>query len=359
MEMLNFTVGPVMADPEVLKVGGENSPYFRNQEFSEVMFFNEKLMLKLMRAPVDSRCIFLTTSGTGAMESCVINILNNKDKVLVINGGSFGRRFVELCTLHHRCFTEISVDFGHQIKREQLCQYAGQDYTALLVNMGETSSGTLYDMKLISDFCKEQGILLIVDAISSFIADELDMLSLGAAAVITGSQKALAVHPGIAAIALAPSALKRVWQNPEECMYLSMKLALDNGNRGQTPFTPAITTLLEINNRLMIIDKEGGIKVAHDKIAAIGKAFRESIKNLPFTYVSESPSNAVTALHPQNVTARSIIETMKRDYHIWICPNGGELADHVFRVGHIGYITANDNAKLIAAFADMNKRGLL
>lgn len=357
--MLNFTVGPVMSDPKVLEIGGQSSPYFRNQEFSDIMLENENLMLEFMHAPQNSRCIFLTTSGTGAMESCVMNLLNDKDKVLVINGGSFGKRFVELCEMHKRNYIEIQVPFGHQIRRKQLYQYAGQDYTVLLVNMGETSSGTLYDMKLISDFCKEQHIVLIVDAISAFIADELDMEELNAAAVITGSQKALAVHPGISVVALAPTALERVEKNPEKCMYLSMKQALKNGERGQTPFTPAVTTLLEINARLKGIKKAGGINTEHLRIGQLASDFRNFIKNYPFELVSESPSNAVTSLRPLNVGARSIIENLKSKYNIWVCPNGGEYADTVFRVGHIGYITEENNKNLMDAFAHMYAQGLL
>src|SRR5574344_322120 len=206
----------------------------------------------------------------------------------------------------------IRVEFGHQIKSEQLQQFVGQGYTALLVNMGETSSGTVYDMNLISNFCKQNGIMLIVDAISAFIADEVDMTQFCAAAVITGSQKALAVHPGISVIVLAPEALKRVEENENACMYLSMKQALNNAERGQTPFTPAVTTLLEINKRLHIIKDEGGIEKSHDKIVALAREFRLAIKDMPFDFVSESPSNAVTALHPQKVTATFIIEMLKR-----------------------------------------------
>lgn len=348
-----------MIDPEILKIGGESSPYFRNQEFSDVMLENEKLMLEFMEAPKNSRCIFLTTSGTGAMESCVMNLLNDKDKVLVINGGSFGYRFVELCKLYHRNFTEIPCEFGHQIKKEQLYQHANKGYTALLVNMGETSSGIVYDMELISKFCREQGISLIIDAVSAFIADEIKMDKLGAIAVFTGSQKALACHPGIACIALAPAALKRVKANPDIAMYQSMKLALKNMDRGQTPFTPAITTLLEINLRLKKIKAEGGIDVEHVKIEKRANDFRAFIKNLPFELVAEIPSNAVTSLRPLNVGAKSIIETLKRDYKIWVCPNGGDIADKVFRVGHIGYIKNEDMKALMNAFDDMNERGLL
>lgn len=357
--MLNFTVGPVMTDPEILKIGGQPSPYFRNQEFSDVMLENEKLVLEFLNAPKDSRCIFMTTSGTGAMESCVINLIKDDDKVLIVNGGSFGRRFVELCGLHEKKYTEIKCEFGHTLNKKQLYQYVGKGYSVLLVNMGETSSGVLYDMKMISDFCKEQNIALIVDAVSSFMADKIDMIEFGAIAILTGSQKGLGLHPGAAFIALSPYALKRVEEVPEKCMYLSMRQALKNGERGQTPFTPALQVLLEMNFRLHQIKKGGGMAAENNKIANRAKTFRDFVKKLPFEFVADYPSNAVTSLHPQNVGAKSIIEEMKKKYNIWVCPNGGDLADHVFRVGHIGYITDVDMKTLMDAFEDMNKRGLL
>lgn len=254
--MLNFTVGPVMSDPDIIEVANHSTPYFRTPEFSEVMKENENLLLKFLNAPEDSRCIFLTASGTGSMESCVMNILNEDDRVIVINGGSFGYRFVELCHIHKRNYKEVKCEFGHQLKREQLDGL--ENYTALLINMHETSSGVLYDMEMVSEFCKENGILLIIDAISAFLSDELDMNELGAAAVITGSQKALACQPGVSLIALAPTALERIEKNREVCMYLSLKQALKNQERGQTPFTPAVTTLLQINKRLRKINLGGG-----------------------------------------------------------------------------------------------------
>ena len=347
--MLNFTVGPVMSDEEVLKVASESSPYFRTPEFSAVMKENEALMLRFLSAPKGSRCVFLTTSGTGAMESLVMNVLNDRDKVLVVNGGSFGHRFVELCQLHQREMTEIALEFGKALHREQLEAYAGQGYTALLINMHETSSGVLYDMPMIAEFCREQGILLLVDAISAFLADELDMEALGAAAVITGSQKALAVQPGISVVALTPEALRRVEENPEICMYLSLKDALKNAERGQTPFTPAVTTLLQIHTRLKQIEADGGVETERERIVQTAKQLRDGIADLPLTNISESPSNAVTALHPERASASDIVRILKDEYHIWVCPNGGAHADDVFRIGHIGHITKADNRRLIDA----------
>lgn len=345
-----------MSSPDIIEIANHSTPYFRTSEFSEIMKENERLFLEFLNAPEDSRAVFLTASGTGSMESAVMNVLNDEDKVIVINGGSFGQRFVELCELHQRNFTEVKCEFGHQLRREQLNGL--EDHTAFLINMHETSSGVLYDMKMVSHFCKENNILLIVDAISAFIADDLDMTNLSAAVVITGSQKALAVQPGISLIALAPAAIERVEKNKEVCMYLSLKQALKNGERGQTPFTPAVTTLLQINERLKKISW-GGVLEEQKNIASVAEDFRSSIKDLPLEFVSESPSNAVTCLRPIHGGAKEIVRILKDEYSIWACPNGGELADVVFRIGHIGYITKEDNHKLIDALHDMNQRGLL
>ena len=93
--MLNFTVGPVMSSDEVLKIGGEQTPYFRNDEFSQIMFENEKLMKEFVYAEDKSRVVFITGSGTAAMEATVMNVFNEDDRVLVVNGGGFGQKFVD------------------------------------------------------------------------------------------------------------------------------------------------------------------------------------------------------------------------------------------------------------------------
>lgn len=357
--MLNFTVGPVQLNQEVRDIGAENIPYFRTPEFSAVMLENEQLMLEFLNAPSGSRCVFLTSSGTGAMESCVMNILNGSDKIILINGGSFGRRFGDLCCLHERDFSEIKVDFGKQLRSEQLYEYSEKGYTALLVNMHETSSGVLYDMPMISQFCRENGILLIVDAISAFLADELDMSSLGATAVITGSQKALAVPPGVSVITLSPEALERVESNKEICMYLSLKEALKNGERGQTPFTPAVGILLQINKRLKQIEQAGGTRAEGKRIAALAADFRSRIRTLPLDIFSDSLSNAVTPLATRNCCAYDIFTMLKDRYQIWVCPNGGELRDKVFRVGHLGDLTVDDNVILADALYDLVRQKII
>lgn len=357
--MLNFTVGPVMSCEEVRTIGAEQVPYFRTPEFSKIMFENENLMKKFAKADENARVVFLTGSGTAAMEAAVINVFDTKDKVLIVNGGSFGQRFVKICQIHQIPYTEIKLEIGKKLTQEMLDQYDGKDYTGFLVNIHETSTGVHYDPVMISEFCKKNNMFLLVDAISSFLADEFDMEKLGVDLMLTGSQKALACPPGISVIVLSEHAVQRVYEKTPQCLYLDLKEALKNGERGQTPFTPAVGILRQIHVRLLEIEKAGGVEAETAKIASLAADFREKIKDMPFEIPSESMSNAVTPLHPLNVSAYKIFETLKDEYHIWVCPNGGDLAEKIFRVGHIGALTTDDNTSLVEALKDMQNRGLL
>lgn len=359
--MLNFTVGPVQSNEIVRKIGAEQVPYFRTLEFSNIMLENEKLMKKIADSEEDSRVVFITGSGTASMEASVMNTLTEKDKALIVNGGSFGHRFEELCMIHGVPYTTIKLKVGQNLTEEILKEYDNKGYTAFLINVHETSTGVLYDMKLVSDFCKRNKLFLITDCISSFLADEFSMKNIGADILITGSQKALACPPGISIIILSKRAIERINNNQVKSLYFDLKNALKNADRGQTPFTPAVGILLQINARLKEIDENGGVESEIKRISNLANDFRERIKEegFPFEFVSESMSNAVTSLYSTTVSANDIFITLKDEYGIWICPNGGELKDKIFRVGHIGDLTIEDNDKLIQALKDMRERKLV
>ena len=357
--MFNFTVGPVMSSEAVRAIGAEQVPYFRTAEFSEVMKENEALMKTFAKAPDASRVVFITGSGTASMEATVMNVFTPADKVLVVNGGSFGHRFVQLCQIHDIPHTELKLDMGHKLTARHLAPYEGQGYTGFLVNLDETSTGVLYDIQLISQFCQRNHLFLVVDSISSFLADPFDMQALGVDVMITGSQKALACPPGISIIVLAPRAVERVNGREVKSMYFNLKDALKNGERGQTPFTPAVGILRQINARLKEIEAAGGVESENRRMATLAADFRKKIEGMPFEIVSESLSNAVTPLHPLNASAYDIFLCLKDQYHIWVCPNGGDMAQKVFRVGHLGALTPDDNTTLVEALKDMQARHLL
>lgn len=357
--MINFTVGPVQSPSVVLEIGGQSCPYFRTPEFSEIMLENERLVKEFAEAPDGSRAVFMTGSGTASMEAVVMNVLSDCDRAIVVDGGSFGHRFCQLCDIHNIPYGSIKLQVGHQLRREDLEAVASQGtkHTALLVNIHETSTGVHYDLNLIAEYCKRKGLLLIVDAISSFLADEFNMSECGADVMIAGSQKALACPPGVSVIVMSPRALKRVESAKTTCLYLDLKDALKNQERGQTPFTPAVGILLQINARLREIAANGGVRSEIEKVHSLALDFRTRIAGLPLKIISESMSNAVTPLSPTNgMSAYDVFTELKDRHGIWVCPNGGELKEKVFRVGHIGTLSEIDNVKLIFALEEVLAR---
>lgn len=357
---LNFAVGPVMMNDEIRALGSEPVPYFRTPDFSALMLENEQLLKELMGAPQDARAVFLTGSGTAAMDAAVNNLFTKEDKLIIVSGGSFGHRFCEIAEAYRIPYHAIELEHGHALKAEHLSPLAGQGFTGFLINMCETSTGVLYNMELVGRFCKENGLILVVDAISAFLSDELNMAAIGADVVLTGSQKALAVPPGISMMALSARAVDRIYAGTPACYYLDLKAALRNQERGQTPFTPAVGILIQINERLRQI-KGVGIESERSRIRAVAEDFRRRIQNYPFTIASESLSNTVTPLSTVNpeVSAYEIFRILKDEYGIIVCPNGGDMAQRVFRVGHIGALTVADNDKLFTALDDLVARGMI
>lgn len=357
--MLNFTVGPVMLEQDILEIGSEQIPYFRTNDFSELMLENEMLLKKCAGASKQSRVIFLTGSGTSAMEAAVINLLDNNDKVLIVNGGNFGNRFKEICNIHKLAIEEICLNYGEPLTNEHLEPYENKGFTSFLINVHETSTGVLYDMNLVKDFCQRNNLLLIADAISTFLADNYNMEEYGVNATIFSSQKAIALPPGMSFVILDEKAQKRVTSNHIPSLYFDFNRYLIDGKRGQTPYTPAVGILIQLRKRLERINKTGVDNIVLN-VASIANDFRSKIKGLPLEITSCSLSNALTPLKPKGkMSAHEIFKFLERNYKIFVNPSGGSLREVLFRVGHIGAITEEDNTTLIKAFFDMNERGIL
>lgn len=353
----NFTMGPVMMADPIKDIGAWDVPYFRTREFSGLMAENERLLREMFFADGRTRVVSLTGSGTAGMEAAVMNTLGMDDKVLLVNGGGFGERFVQICRRHRIPYEELCKQQGSGITPSDLEKYEGKGFTAFIVNHHETTSGVLYDLELIGNYCKRNNCFLVVDAISSFLADDLRMEEWGINVVVTGSQKAFAVPPGLSLIALDRKAVERVKQKECCSFYFDFKAYLKDGERGQTPFTPAVGILMQLNRRLNTIAATG-IEKEKERVTELASHFREGIKNLPLTIASDSLSNAMTPLFVDTGTdAYEIFEILEDRYGIWVCPSGGELRKRMLRVGHIGDLTVEDNNVLIRALEDIFKKG--
>ena len=349
--MTLFTVGPVQMHASTLEIAGRQLPYFRDADFSKInqnIAWNIKCLLN---APESAGTVLLTASGTGAMEATVMNLFNASDKLLVINGGSFGNRFCEICDRHSIGYTSIPLEFGEVLTETHLSQYDGKGFSGLLVNIHETSTGQLYDIEMLADFCHRNHLLFVVDAISSFLADAFDFSEYNVDAVIISSQKALALSPGLSTVVLSERALRRVEKQEKRSIYFDFNLYLKDIVRGQTPFTPAVGILLEMDARIREIMKTG-VESIVEQTALRAFYFRERIKSFSIKVPVFPLSNALTPILFDG-NAKEIYQTLKEKYGLVLTPSGGSLADKMLRVGHLGALTHSDYDKLSEALTSV------
>ena len=304
---------------------------------------------KIIGNSVENSLIYLTASGTAAMEAVIENCCLESDKALVINGGTFGRRFCELLEYHSVNFSQIKLNWNEVLTREHLSKYDGQGYTMLLVNLHETSTGQLYDIKMLSDFCKRNNMQLIVDAISVILCDEYDMEKYEVDVTITSSQKGLCLSPGLSFISFSQRMLDKINRcKKTSSKYFDFKDYFRNIIRGQTPYTPAVFIMYELADMLELIEREGGVNARLNSIKEKCKHFRFGVEKIGLKIPNAYPlSNMLTPLMFENVKASEVLQILRERYHLYLNPCGGDLADKLCRVSHIGNTSIADFDNLL------------
>jgi aspartate aminotransferase-like enzyme len=338
-----FTPGPIAMDPETIAIGGTQAQYFRTPEFSQLMLDCMDMLKIVLDAPGDSRMIFLTASGTGAMEASVMNLFTRQDKVLIISGGTFGKRFRQICTIHQIPFESIDLAWNEAFLPEMLTRYENSGITGMLVNMCETSTGQLYPMDSISDFCKRNLICLVVDAISSFLCDPFSMKELGASAVIISSQKGLALHPGMSFVAITAEAFEdRCVKNDPHSLYFRFTDYEYDMRRGQTPYTPAVNIINQLKEKLFRITTEG-ISSYVKYIGETSRFFRTKLTSTTSFAIPSYPlSNCLTPVLCEKQNAKRIFESLK-DVDIYVTPCSGEITLFLLRIAHMSRQTTKQD----------------
>jgi aspartate aminotransferase-like enzyme len=345
-----FTPGPVPIDRHILALGASQPPYNRTEAFSGMT--REVLNGLQYIFQTDGSVALLTGSGTAAMEAAVLNFLDLSDRVLVINGGTFGQRWCDLCDIHSIAYDEITVPVGTDLDQSDLRnRLSGKRYTALLINAHETSVGHLYDIESIGRIARQCGAFLMVDAISSICADRFQMDEWHVDAAILSSQKALALPPGLSFIAMNNTAKARLVRGPPRSMYFDLGNYLANQERGQLPYTPAIGLMMQLHQRLLDIRQETlpGSVLRHQERA---ESFRRTINDPAFAAFSILParsSNAMTALSCERLDAVEVVEELRLRHNIVVAPSGGNLKSRVIRIAHMGAQEDTDVATLISA----------
>lgn len=351
-----FTVGPAQMYQHTIDVRNQVVPYFRTPEFSKVMLENKQLLLKLVDAEETSEVIFLTASGSGAMEATVMNCFDKNDKLLVISGGTFGERFEQICEIHQIPFIALKLGQDEELTAKHFEPYEKQGFTGLLVNLHETYTGQLYDIEIIHEFCERNGLYLVVDAISTFLCDEYHMQKYGIDATIISSQKGLCIAPGLSMVILSKRMVEnKVMTNQIQSLYFDFKDYCLNMKRGQTPFTPCVGVLFELNDMLHYIDKQGienRIKEVRDR----AEYFRNGIAGFPIHLPLFPLSNAISPVRFEKDIAMEFFMYLKDEKNIMVNPVGGELGKSSIRVAHIGDLSFEDYDILleeIKTFFDM------
>ena len=338
-----FTIGPVELYQSTKEVRLYDFVYFRTDEFSQIVKNSLLGLSNLLGNKTPNSLIYFATSGTAMMEATVENCVGESDKVLVINGGAFGKRFCELLEYHHKKFDSIKLEWNETLTQKHFKPFENSGYTMLFVNLHETHTGQLYDIKMLSDFCKRNNMMLVVDAISTFLADEYDMEKYGIDLTIISSQKGLCLSPGMSFVSFSRRMLDKLeTMSLPASKYFDFKDYLKNITRGQTPYTPPVLVMYELQDMLALIEKEGGLKARLNSVKEKAMYFRKKALELGLIIPDYPLSYALTPLYFEDVDAYEVFQVLKNKYRIFVNPCGGDLAKNLLRVAHIGNTTIAD-----------------
>jgi aspartate aminotransferase-like enzyme len=346
-----FTPGPVPIEAHILAIGAKQPQYNRTSEFSRLT--TEILSGLKYVFQTSGEVALLTGSGTLAMEAVVLNFLTTSGKVIVVNGGTFGQRWCDLCKIHSIPFHEIKLEAGADLNLDQLRATCSKEkFAALLINAHETSTGQLYDIQAIGKIVRDFDLLYVVDAISTICADPFQMDDWNVDVAILSSQKALALPPGLSFVAMGTRALACLKEVTPKTMYLDLQDYLTNQERGQSPYTPAIVLLLQLHQRLLDIQQRTLSEIVGQH-AQRSADFREALIDLPFSILPARQSNAMTALLCNDMDAVRVVEDLRTNHAIEVAPSGGSLKHKLIRISHMGAQDHSDMDSIVGALGEV------
>ncbi len=329
--------------PEISSIGSQPIPYMRTAEFSGIVLESERILLDLIHCS-GGRTIIYTGSGTGAMSAIVENYVSTFKKAFVIDGGSFGHRWALLCEYYGIPFVHYKVQFAKDIDYEDLGKKVREEGAGvLLCQHDETSSGVLFDAGKIGKICKANGVSLVLDVISSFLAEPFNMDEVGADICVTSTQKGLNVPPGLSVLFF--SRKLDGYKFAHRGYYWDFEDNFSNLRRGQTPFSPATIIFLQLHARLKQLEAEGGEMRNIEAVHHRAKVFRSQCSKYGWEMPAESPTFAITAIQTKDTEERRIFRGLIEKYQTFIMPGG--IPGH-YRISHMGLQT-DEELELLAA----------
>lgn len=326
--------------------------HHRTEEFIEILKeINEGLKYVFC---TKNAVLTFASSGTGAMEAAVTNLFSPKDKVLIIVGGKFGERWVEIAKNFCLDIIQMSVESGNSpaVTGVKKILDENKDIKAVFTTLCETSTATVFDIKGIGALTKDKNILLIVDAISGLGQDELLTDEWGVDVVVSGSQKGFMLPPGLSFISVSEKAKGFMKNSNLPKYYFSLTKALKAYEKNDTPFTPAVSLIVGLKTSINLIKKDG-IENMWANFKKMSQGAQQAALALNLRVFSKFPSSSLTAIvAPAGINAKDIVKKMRKEYGVSIAAGQGELEQKIFRIAHMGWINEQD---LIMCFSLLEK----
>jgi len=346
-----FSPGPTMLPPEVLLKMAGPIMHHREPEFEKI-FSEIREGLKYLFQTKKEVLVF-TSSGTGAMEGAVSNLLSRGDKALVVRGGKFGERWGEICKAYGIEFVPIDVEWGESVDLKQIQKVLESDRSirAVYTQASETSTGVRHPVKEMAEIVKKhEDTVLVVDAITGIGVFDLPMDRWGLDVVICGSQKAMMLPPGLSFAALNDKAWAFVERSNLPKFYFDFKKELKNTLKNQSSYTPAISLFVGLQESLRLIRQEGleAVFQRHEKLAA---ATRAAVKALGLElYAPDSPTNALTAVKvPAGIDGVKLQNLFFEKFGITVAEGQDRAKGKIIRIAHLGYYERLDMIMVISA----------
>ncbi|MEC4678701.1 MAG: alanine--glyoxylate aminotransferase family protein [Nitrospirota bacterium] len=343
--------GPTAISPEVLLSMAQPILHHRAPEFVDLLKRVKEDLKWLFQTEND--VLILASTGTGGMEGSVSNFLSPGDKALYVNGGKFGERWGKICKGYGVLTEEIKVEWGRVVNPADVAAALKKDPSikAVFIQASETSTGVAHPVKEVAQIVKNyDNCLMVVDAISAMGVFDVQTDAWDLDVVISGSQKALALPPGLAFVSVS----EKGWRQAEKCtnakFYFDFKKERDAIRKNQTAYTAAVSLIVGLEQSLKMMREEGR-EAIFARRATMAKALREGMEAIGLaSFPKEGASVSVTAISvPEGYDGQAIYKDLRVKYGITAAGGQDHLKGKVFRISNMGYLDTFDTITAVAA----------
>ncbi len=331
-----FTPGPVPVAPKILLTQAQPMTHHRLPEFSDILREIRENLKYLFQTT--NEVYFFASSGTGAMESAIVNLFSPGDKVIVVEAGKFGERWRELARTYGLEPIVIKLEWGKAVKPEMVetALKNNPDVKGILIQACETSTGVKHPVKEIAELTRERECVIVIDAITALGVYPLPMDEWGLDVVITGSQKALSLPPGLSFISFSKKAQMFVERSKLPKYYFDLTREKKAYQKDTTAFTPAVSLLLALREMLRRI-REIGLARLFEHHRVLSEACRAGVVALGLELFPEVPSESLTVVKaPVGLEVGKFLQLLRDRWGVVFAGGQDQLKGKIIRITHMG-----------------------